>query len=261
MKILLTNDDGIMAAGLRALYTSLGKAGHELIVVAPDSERSAASHSLSLNKDLRVRKLSANEYSVDGTPVDCVVVALQHIIQEPIDLVISGINAGQNMGEDVLYSGTVAAALEASLNGHKAIAVSLNSYKDQNYDVAAQWIVKLLELGLDSLCEPGLVLNINVPNLQSHKIKGIKLTKTGHRRYYNFINITKEYADGFSYRIGGDNPNWINIEGSDADAVKAGFISVTPLGFELTASKSFPAILGWLEDKGLLSFEDLENAL
>ncbi len=261
MKILLTNDDGIMAAGLRALHKHLTLAGHELIVVAPDSERSAASHSLSLKKDLRVKKITDNEYSVDGTPVDCVVVALQHILQEPVDLVISGINAGQNMGEDVLYSGTVAAALEASLNGFKSIAVSLNSYKDQKYDVAATWIVKLLALGLEDICEPGRVLNINVPNISSDDIKGVRLTKTGHRRYYNFINIISEHPDGFSYRIGGDNPNWINIEGSDADAVKQGFISMTPLGFELTDSKSFPAVLDWLESKQLLRIAELEDAL
>lgn len=255
LKILLTNDDGISAAGLRTMQKALTDAGHELIVVAPHTERSASSHSLSLQRDLRVRQLADNEYSVDGTPVDCVVVALQHIIKEPVDLVISGINAGQNMGEDVLYSGTVAAALEAALNGNKAIAVSLNSYRNQNFEPTAAWIVKLLELGLDSLCEPGMVLNINFPHLPYDEIKGIRLTQTGHRRYYNFIRITAEHEDGFSYRIGGDNPNWINLEGSDADAVKAGFISITPLGFKLTNVQCFPAVLEWLETRGLLRLE------
>jgi 5'-nucleotidase len=188
--------------------------------------------------------------------VDCVVVALQHIIREPVDLVISGINAGQNMGEDVLYSGTVAAALEAALNGNKAIAVSLNSYRNQNFEPSAAWIVKLLEMGLVDLCEPGMVLNINFPHLPYDEIKGIRLTQTGHRRYYNFIKITAEHEDGFSYRIGGDNPNWINLEGSDADAVKAGYISITPLGFTLTNVQCFPAVLEWLETRGLLRLEE-----
>lgn len=254
MRILLTNDDGVMAPGIRTLQGHLKAAGHDVILIAPDRERSAASHSLSLKKDLRVRRLNGNEYSVDGTPVDCVVVALQKIILEPVDIVISGINAGQNMGEDVLYSGTVAAALEAALTGLKAIAVSINSYQDQLFDTAADWIVKLLDLEISGLCVPGTVLNINVPNIEIQKIRGVRLTRTGHRRYYNFIKIIDEFKDGFSYRIGGDSPTWEHIKGSDAEAVAEHYVSITPLGGELTHASSFPQILQWLEDKQLLQF-------
>ena len=257
MRILLTNDDGIMAPGVRTLREHLKNAGHETILIAPDRERSAASHSLSLKRDLRVTQLGKDEYSVDGTPVDCVVVALQHIVESPIDLVISGINAGQNMGEDVLYSGTVAAALEAALYGNKAIAISINSYQDQLYDTAAAWMTRLLEMGIDELCVPQGVLNINVPNIHMEDIKGVRLTRTGHRRYYNFIKITQEYEDGFSYRIGGDKPIWDEVKGSDAEAVGEGYISVTPLGFELTGASSFPQILEWLEENRLLQLRDL----
>jgi len=241
-----------MAAGIRTLRKHLENAGHQVIMIAPDRERSAASHSLSLKRDLWVKRLAENEYSVDGTPVDCVVVALQHIIKEPVDLVISGINAGQNMGEDVLYSGTVAAALEAALNGLRAIAISINSYQDQLYDTAAAWMVKLLSSGIAELCVAHGVLNINIPNLPPEKLRGVRLTSTGHRRYYNFIRITQEFEDGFSYRIGGDLPTWEQVKGSDAEAVGDGYISITPLGFELTESASFPPILQWLEDKQLL---------
>ena len=261
MKILLTNDDGVMAPGIRTLQARLVEAGHTVILIAPDRERSAASHSLSLKRDLRVRMLAENEYSVDGTPVDCVVVALQQIIREPVDLVISGINAGQNMGEDVLYSGTVGAALEAALTGLKAIAISINSYQDQIYDTAARWMVKLLELGIDELCVPHGVLNINVPNLSLDLIKGVRLTRTGHRRYYNFIRITEEHQDGFSYRIGGDSPVWEQVKGSDAEAIAEAYVSITPLVFELTGAASFPQILEWLEEKQLLQLKGPANAL
>lgn len=261
MKILLTNDDGVMAPGIRTLQARLVEAGHTVILIAPDRERSAASHSLSLKRDLRVRMLAENEYSVDGTPVDCVVVALQQIIREPVDLVISGINAGQNMGEDVLYSGTVGAALEAALTGLKAIAISINSYQDQIYDTAACWMVKLLELGIDELCVPHGVLNINVPNLNLDQIKGVRLTRTGHRRYYNFIRITEEHQDGFSYRIGGDSPVWEQVKGSDAEAIAEAYVSITPLVFELTGAASFPQILEWLEEKQLLQLKGPADAL
>jgi len=135
--------------------------------------------------------------------VDCVVVATQKILKEVPDLVISGINAGQNMGEDVLYSGTVAAALEASLLGCKAIAVSINSYQGQNFDTAAGWMVKLLEMGVDTIIPERGILNINFPNVVSSEIKGVRLTNTGHRKYYNFIKVIEELEDGFVYRIGG----------------------------------------------------------
>ncbi|MCB5263763.1 MAG: 5'/3'-nucleotidase SurE, partial [Candidatus Cloacimonadaceae bacterium] len=129
MKILLVNDDGINAPGIRFLQKALASAGHDLILVAPDSERSAASHSITLRKDITATRIAANEWAISGTPVDCVVIALQKIISDKIDLVISGINAGQNMGEDVLYSGTVSAAVEAAMFGQRAIALSINAYK------------------------------------------------------------------------------------------------------------------------------------
>ncbi|MCB5257644.1 MAG: 5'/3'-nucleotidase SurE [Candidatus Cloacimonetes bacterium] len=255
MRILLTNDDGINALGLRMLAEYLRKAGHQVIIVAPDRERSASSHSISLKKNLRLTRIKEDDYCVDGTPVDCIVVATQKMLIHPVDLVISGINAGQNMGEDVLYSGTVAAALEAGLFGYRAIAISINSYQNQNFDVPASWIVKLLDLGLDNLIPENGILNLNFPNVSSEELRGIRLTRTGHRRYYNFIHIIEELDDGFIYRIGGEAPTWEIETGTDAEAIKENYISITPLGLSLTRGDAFPSILQWLENNNLLQFE------
>ncbi|MEF3693867.1 MAG: 5'/3'-nucleotidase SurE [Candidatus Cloacimonadota bacterium] len=254
MRILLTNDDGIQAEGLQSMARSLREAGHEILIVAPDGQRSASSHSISLHRDIAVRKLADEVYEVNGTPVDCVVVALQKINTKPVDLVISGVNAGQNMGEDILYSGTVAAATEAALLGYKAIAASICSYADQFYETSAWWIPRLLELGLHDLIQHLEVYNVNFPNLPKEQIKGMRLTQTGHRKYYNFIKITSEDKSGFSYQIGGDKPVWEVAKGTDAEAISEGYISITPLGFDLTRGEAFPGILNWLEEKELLKF-------
>lgn len=224
------------------------------MIVAPDRERSAASHSITLRRDLRMKVLAENEYSVDGTPVDCVVLATQKILKEKPDLVISGINAGQNMGEDVLYSGTVAAALEASLFGCRAIAVSINNYQNQLFDTAAGWMVRLLEMGVEELIPQHGILNVNFPNVPPDQIQGIRLTTTGHRRYYNFITVLEELEDGLIYRVGGDLPSWEIQKGTDAEAIAENYISITPLGISLTQGDAFPSILEWLETNSLLQF-------
>jgi 5'-nucleotidase len=246
------NDDGINAQGIRTLQKALSEAGHDLIMVAPDSERSAASHSITLRKDIHATRIAKNEWAISGTPVDCVVIALQKIISDKIDLVISGINAGQNMGEDVLYSGTVAAAVEAAMFGQRAMALSINAYKDQRFEDATKWFVKLLEMGIDSLTRPYEVININFPNIPYEQIKGLRLTRTGHRKYYNFISLIHEEEDNFSYRIGGDLPQWDFETGTDSEAVSEGYISITPLGFELSKAEAFPPILSWIEAHKLL---------
>jgi len=253
LNILLTNDDGIHAPGIRALYNVLQEAGHNLWLIAPDRERSAASHSLTIRNEIRVNKIGEQEYAVSGTPVDCVVIALQKLITKPVDLVISGINAGQNMGEDIHYSGTVAAAKEAAFFGFKAIAISINSYRDQIFETAAVWMKQFLDKDIISVIEGPTVLNINIPNLPHAGVRGVRLTRTGHRKYYNFIRVTSEDESGFSYQIGGDNPVWDEHKGTDAEAIAEGYISITPLGFEMTKADVFPQILEWIEDQALLS--------
>ena len=260
MRILLVNDDSINATGIRALQKALKKAGHHVIMVAPDRERSASSHSITLRQDIHARRIAEDEWSISGTPVDCVVIALQKIVKEKIDLVVSGINAGQNMGEDVLYSGTVAGAVEAAMLGHKAIALSVNAYQNQNFASATSWFMKLMEEGIADLIKTSEVLNLNFPNLPFEDVKGVRLTQTGHRRYYNFVTIVEETEDSFSYRVGGNAPEWDFESGTDSEAVNDGYISITPLGFELTKPSAFPPILSWLEQKNLLEFR-LTHAL
>jgi len=250
MHILITNDDGIQAKGLRTLSEYCRQAGFQVTVVAPKSEKSASSHSLTLHKSIQVDKIAPEEYAVDGTPVDCVVIAANKLLQDKPDLVISGINAGQNMGEDIHYSGTVAAAKEAAFFGCKAIAISINAYRDQLFESAAHWMVKLIQSGIIDTIKDNVLLNVNVPNLPLNDIKGVRLTNTGHRKYYNFIKIVSETPDSFLYQIGGDKPVWDKVKGTDAEAVEDGYVSITPLGFEMTKGDAFPLLLEWLEEHG-----------
>jgi len=253
--ILLTNDDGFNSDGIQILAKHCREAGYETTIAAPKEERSAASHSITLRRPITVEKIAEGEYSIDGTPVDCVTIALQKLAKHPPDLVISGINAGQNMGEDIHYSGTVAAAKEAAFLGHKAIAVSLTAYKDQIYDTAAFWMVKLLKRGFINILDNNMVMNINVPNVPIDQIKGIKLTTVGHRKYYNFLKLIDKKENIFSYLIEGDLPIWERKKGTDAEAIAENYISLTPLGFNMTKGDAFPALMEWLEEneKFLLS--------
>jgi 5'-nucleotidase len=246
--ILITNDDGFNAKGLRTLAQYCREAGFDVTIVAPSTEQSATSHSLTLRRPVRVDKIAPQEYSVDGTPVDCMVIAVQKLLEKPVDLVISGINAGQNMGEDIHYSGTVAAAMEAAFFGLKSVAISINSYKDQKFETAAKWMVKLLQHGLADILHNNHVLNVNVPNVDFDEVKGIKLTHTGHRKYYNFLKLVEEDEKGFAYLIGGDLPVWEKQKGTDAEAVGENFISLTPLGFEMTKGDAFPVLLDWITE-------------
>lgn len=248
MHILITNDDGIQAKGLQTLATYCREAGFEVTIVAPANEKSASSHSLTLRRAIHVDKVAPREFAVDGTPVDCMVIAANRIVDTPVDLVISGINAGQNMGEDIHYSGTVAAAKEAAFFGLKAVAISINTYRDHIYETAAMWMVKLIQCGLIDTIQHNELLNINIPNLPEEKIKGVRLTRTGHRKYYNFIKVLSETETGFSYQIGGDSPVWDNHKGTDAEAVSEGYVSITPLGFDMTKGEAFPLLLEWIEE-------------
>lgn len=248
MHILITNDDGIEAKGLRTLASYCREAGYDVTIVAPSSERSAASHSLTLRKPVRVTKIAPQEYAVDGTPVDCMVIAVQKLIDKPVDLVISGINAGQNMGEDIHYSGTVAAAMEAAFFGHKAIAISINAYKEQKFETASGWMVKMLQAGLTDILQSNQVLNVNIPNIPIDQVKGIRLTNTGHRKYYNFLKLVEQDDNGFSYLIGGDLPVWEKQKGTDAEAIEDNYVSLTPLGFEMTKGDAFPVLLEWIDE-------------
>lgn len=247
MNILLTNDDGYNAPGITILAEELKKNGHNVIIAAPLEQQSAKSHSISLFKPMQIIEKASKQYAISGTPADCMILASQLLVNESIDLVISGINAGQNMGEDVLYSGTVAAAIEAMFLGYKAIAISLASYKDQKFITAARYLCEMLTSGVYNEIKEKEILNINVPNLDYSEIKGIKVTCIGHRTYYNFVRKEKDVNGETIYFIGGDEPHWTEIENSDANAVKNGYISVSPISPDFTKIDSFERLNNWID--------------
>jgi 5'-nucleotidase len=249
LRLLLTNDDGVMAPGIQILARILGDSGHDVIIVAPDQERSGTSHSITLRKPLVAEKIGTKIYAVSGTPADCMIIASQVIIKDGVDLVLSGINAGQNMGEDVLYSGTVAAAIEAMFMGFKAISVSINGAPPHNYETAAHFIDLMIKSEFHLLIHEHEIVNINIPNVPISEIKGFRITKTGHRKYENFVRIESVEDDKITYRVGGDKPIWNIEKGTDAEAVQENYISLTPIGFNFTKGDSFPKILEWIEEK------------
>jgi 5'-nucleotidase len=248
MRILLTNDDGIDAPGITTLAEELKKRNHEIIVVAPDRQQSATSHSITLHEPLRIFKRGENRYATTGTPTDCVTLAIQVLIKKPVDLVISGINSGQNMGEDVLYSGTVAAALEGMFLGFPSIAVSIASYSQQKYETAAYHLCNLLDKNLHQLIAMDEIFNINVPNVKKEDVNGFKITKLGHRHYEDFVVKQMDPRGRNIYWIGGDKPLWCYSEGTDAKAISENYISITPVSPNFTNRCSFDKLEKWLSE-------------
>jgi len=246
VQILLSNDDGYLAPGLEILASSLSKLG-ELAVVAPDRNRSAASNSLTLSRPLNVQIADNGFYKVDGTPTDCVHLAITGILQTEPDIVISGPNDGPNMGDDVLYSGTVAAATEGRFLGLPAIAVSMGSFDPQHFETACWAIEKLIaKLQLNPLTDD-TILNVNVPDLPVEQIKGFKSTRLGNRhKSSGVIQQTNPRGDSI-YWVGPPGEEQDAGEGTDFYAVKQGFISVTPLQIDLTRYDSLQNLNQWLE--------------
>jgi len=236
MIILLCNDDGIQSDGLTALEKSLTKLG-EIYTVAPDRAQSSMSHALTLHRPLRVHELSPRRMSVDGTPVDCVKLALTGLLPVKPDLVVSGINNGPNLGDDIIYSGTVSAAIEATLLGIPAIAVSLVTFKNFDFDAAADFTAKLIESIQRPGIPPGTLLNVNVPHLPKEQLRGWKLTRMGKRHYSENIVERIDPRGVKYYWIGGDDLGFAHDDGTDCIAVHEGFVSVTPLQVDLTDHK------------------------
>ncbi len=228
MKILLTNDDGYNAEGIQLLFDRLNNLGYDAYLVAPDRQRSGASHSITLFQDLIAEKVHNKIYRVSGTPADCVIFATNEIATD-FDLVISGINAGQNMGEDIFYSGTVAAATEACFLGIPALAFSMCAYSDITYETGVEVVVQVLEMGIHKQLRKNELHNINIPNIPFEDIKGYKLTNIGERRYKNFMRFTEKNDSRWVYRVGGDAPEWVENASSDFYAVAHDYVSITPL--------------------------------
>ncbi len=234
-RILVTNDDGIYSEGIRKLAEGLKSVG-EVFVVAPDREQSAASHALTLNRPLRLLQLEEREWIVDGTPTDCVNLAVLNILRERRpDLVVSGINFGPNLGDDVTYSGTISAAFEGSLLNIPSIAFSALVGEHFSFDPCAAFAAELTRRVWESKPDPRIILNVNFP---VSRFEGVRLTKLGHRTYFDGVTERIDPRGRKYYWIGSDAPVWEAGEGTDFAAVSSGYISITPLHLDLTHHES-----------------------
>lgn len=258
MNILISNDDGIFALGMRTLASTLAAAGHRVTVVCPDRERSATGHGLTMHKPIRAEMIESvfkddiEAWSCSGTPADCVKLALGALMAAPPDVVVSGINHGANLGTDVVYSGTVSAAMEGVMEGIPAIAVSLTSFTQGSFAPAADFICDLLGDRDRFPLESPMLLNVNVPAVAATEIKGAKITRQGIRRYFDQFEKRLDPRGRTYYWLAGEavediedplpNQGWppdltqaLAAIPTDVQAVRDRYISVTPLQYNLTA--------------------------
>ncbi len=242
--ILLTNDDGIRAEGLNTLVEGLGDMCR-LVVVAPELEQSATSHSITLDRPLRVTSYGENIFGVSGTPTDCVLLAVKNILDVQPDLVLSGINHGPNMGEDVIYSGTVAAAIEGSLLGIPSIAVSVAKWEPPSFKPALAVTRYILKRIFEEGVKNSILWNVNIPPVAEDEINGIRITRLGSR-VYNDVIVKETDPRGKEYFwIGGGKPGWNRDSDSDFSAVSENYISITPISMEMTDYKSIFDLKQW----------------
>jgi len=244
MKILITNDDGVLSEGLRTLAQTIAALG-DVSVVAPDRERSASAHSLTLHRPLRVEERGPRIYAVDGTPVDCVNLAVYGILKAQPDLVISGINNGPNLGEDLVYSGTVSAAFEATFLGIPAFAISLVARQDFRYQVAANFALTVATHIMREGLPADTFLNINVPNVEENEIRSYTITRQGKRVFADAIVEKVDPRGKKYYWIGGGDQGFQEIGGTDCYAVARNSISITPLCVDLTNHDAVQKLEAW----------------
>jgi len=245
MRILISNDDGYKADGIIQLAKSLSAIA-EVIVVAPSENKSAASSSLTIGKALKPIQIEKNVYAIDATPSDCVHLALCGFIKESIDLVVTGINFGANLGDDVIYSGTVAGAIEGRFLGLPSIAMSLASWECKHFDTAGE-IAKLLVAQINKApLANNTIINVNVPDIPMTEIKGIKSTRLGNR--HKSEPSIQDLKNPSLYWIGENGKEADNGEGTDFHAVSNNFVSVTPLQIDLTKYPELKQVSEWLED-------------
>ncbi len=254
MKILVCNDDGIHAAGLRALCTVLISAGHDIYVVAPDKERSASGHSLTLHRPLRVDIIPLDYFlgakkiwTVDGTPADCVKIAINEILDFKPDWVVSGINHGPNMGSDVLYSGTVGAAIEGAIYNIKSMALSVSEYKTKDFEEEASFVPEILnKLNSPQISwTPKTIFNVNLPIIERSKVKGYAITSLGERMYKDTYEQRIDPRSKYYYWLSGDLLKTDEDPESDVRRVAENYISITPISFDMTHYK----LVSELKDK------------
>lgn len=234
--VLISNDDGIEAHGLHVLESAIARIpGFRVTVVAPSDQQSASSHALTLTAPLRILDAGENRYAVTGTPTDSVLVAMEKILKDDLpDLVLSGINHGPNMGEDVIYSGTVAAAMEGTMCGLPSYALSLAKWHPTDFSGAEEFLVQHLTSILEFPLRKGSLMNINLPDGPSENIKGIRVTRLGSRVYQNVISDKVDPHGKPYFWIGGQGPSWQRDEGTDYCACEEGYVSLTPLMVDIT---------------------------
>lgn len=250
--ILVTNDDGVMAPGLLALVQALRPLG-KVSVVAPDHNWSVAGHVKTLHRPLRVKETKLADGSLalmcDGAPSDCVALAYMGLLSEPIDLVVSGINPVPNLGTDLTYSGTVAAAMEGVIWGIQSIAVSLDGPHDPQQQIdfspAAKIAARISACVLRNRLPKGVLLNVNVPFLKLEEIRGYRVTRLGERMYHDFLVRREDPFGRPYYWIGGDPPSGVPEDGTDIGALAAGFVSITPVHMDMTAHHFLSRLQGW----------------
>lgn len=251
MYILITNDDGVFAPGIRALAMELEKE-HEVLVVAPDEQRSATGHSITIFKPLKLKKVSVpgvkgHVYSVNGTPADCVRIGIDQLADKKVDMVVSGINAGYNIGVDILYSGTVSAAIEAAIINTPSVAVSLEYTEEpEKYVKAAKYGAKVVAQAKGNNLQRNMVLNVNVPDIPEEKIKGIKVCRIGNPKYTNYF-VELPFDNESGHRVFEVRGNMNKYESDDTDNcfIEKGYVTVTPLHYDLTNHKILDEVEGW----------------
>ncbi len=245
MKILVSNDDGYQSPGLIALADALAPLG-DVLVVAPERDRSGASNSLTLDVPLRAKRMANGFIRVDGTPTDCVHLALTGLSEIEPDIVVAGINHGPNLGDDVLYSGTVAAATEGRFLGLPSMAVSIAAHEPQHLETAARVAVRLVARLRENPLEPSIILNVNVPDRPYAELQGFLATRLGHRHKAEPVIQDRDPRGRVIYWVGPAGPEQDAGPGTDFDAIRNGFVSITPLQVDLTRHTVLEALGCWL---------------
>ncbi len=250
VRFLVTNDDGVHARGLRLLADAAAELGR-VEVAAPDRQQSASSHSLTMHRPLRVTRSEEGHLVVDGTPTDCVLLAVNELLDDPPEFVVSGVNHGPNMGEDVLYSGTVAAAMEATILGIPSIAVSFAGGREDRLRRYGPHVRRLLASLTDRDDFPEeTFFNVNLPPIPADEVQGVRVTALGRRVYSDSLTRSEDPHGREYFWIGGGQSHWTGGEDSDFRAVRAGFISVTPLHLDLTNFELMERVRSWRLDAG-----------
>lgn len=249
MRILLTNDDGIFAKGIEALYLVLAEE-HDVTVVAPETEQSAVGHAITWLNPLRVHTANRNGgffgYALTGTPADCVKIAVNELLPERPQLVVSGINRGANVGVNVIYSGTVSAATEAALLGIPSIAVSIDSFEPADFSPAALFIPKLVALVAKEGLPPGISLNVNVPSMPADRMRGVRFTHQGRMKSLEKYDRRTDPRNHTYYWLCNSEIESDDHPDADSSALAAGYISITPIHHDLTSYPALEKLKSWV---------------